>query len=62
MDDDRNVSLKEGAKQFVGVSPYTLRRWSVYERRIPYIKLGRRILFRVGDLRAFVKAGRIEAK
>ncbi len=38
------VNLDEGAK-YLGLQPSTLRRW-IYERRIAYVKLGRRVLFR----------------
>lgn len=38
------INLDDGAK-YLGLQPSTLRRW-VYEKRISYVKLGRRVLFR----------------
>ena len=35
----------DDAARFLGLQPSTLRRW-VYEKRIGYVKLGRRVLFR----------------
>lgn len=37
-------------------------RTCVFERRITFHKLGRRVFFAPEDLDAFVKAGRVEAK
>jgi excisionase family DNA binding protein len=61
MTDDRNVSLEEGAER-LGISPHTLRAWSVYQRRLPFLRMGRRILFKVSDLDAFERQHRVEAK
>jgi len=35
----------DDAARFLGLQPSTLRRW-IYEKRIGYVKLGRRVLFR----------------
>jgi len=50
--EDRNLSLKEAAAK-LGVAPLTLRRMAVYQRRLPYLKVGRKLLFRPRDLDAF---------
>jgi Helix-turn-helix domain len=55
------LSLEEGAA-FLGVSPYTLRAWSVYQNRIPFFRLGRKLVFDVLDLQRFLTANRVEAK
>lgn len=55
-----NLSLAEGAKR-LGVSPHTLRTWAKYQRRIPYMRLGRRLLFDPRDLEAFEARCRVEA-
>lgn len=57
----RNLGLEEAAKR-LGVSPHTLRVWAKYQRRLPYLRLGRRILFSPRDLDAFEASCRIEAK
>jgi excisionase family DNA binding protein len=55
----KHLSLLE-AGPLLGVSPYTLRAW-VREGRIPYIRVGRRIVFDPRDLEAFVQAARINS-
>lgn len=52
MTDSANLDLRSAAER-LGVSPYTLRRWSLYQRRLPVLRLGRRLLFRPRDLEAF---------
>lgn len=42
------------AAQCLRLQPSTLRRW-VYERRISYVKLGRRVLFRKDVLDDLIK-------
>ena len=48
------IGIDDGAR-YLGLQPSTLRRW-VYERRIPYVKLGRRVLFRKEVLDELVKS------
>jgi excisionase family DNA binding protein len=50
--EDNNLSLPEAAAR-LGVSRHTLRTWSVYQRRLPFLRLGRRVLFRRRDIEAF---------
>ena len=57
----RNLSLKPAARR-IGVSPFTLRAWSIYQGRIAFIRLGRRVLFATTDLDAFVARHRIAAR
>jgi excisionase family DNA binding protein len=56
-----NLSLEVAAAR-LGVSPHTLRAWAIYQHRVPYLRLGRRVLFRPADLEAFERAGLVEAK
>jgi len=55
-----NLSLRAAAER-LGVAPLTLRRWAVYQRRIPFLRLGRRLLFRQRDLEAFEQANLVAA-
>jgi excisionase family DNA binding protein len=52
MTESRNLSLREASTR-LGVSPLSLRRWAVYQNRLPYLRVGRRILFRPHDLETF---------
>jgi excisionase family DNA binding protein len=54
------LSLVEGAKE-LNLSIHTLRAWT-YQKKIPFVRLGRRILLRREDLENLVKKNLIEAK
>jgi excisionase family DNA binding protein len=54
------LDLREGAKE-LKLSIHTLRAWT-YQKRIPFVRLGRRILLRREDLEELVKRNVIEAK
>lgn len=54
------LNLREGAKE-LKLSIHTLRAWA-YQKRIPIVRLGRRVLLRREDLEAFIKKNLIEAK
>jgi excisionase family DNA binding protein len=55
-----NLSLVDAAAR-LGVSSHTLRFWAVYKHRLPYLRLGRRILFAARDLAEFEERSRVEA-
>jgi len=54
------LDLREGARE-LKLSIHTLRAWT-YQKRIPFVRLGRRILLRREDLEEFVKKNVIQAK
>ena len=54
------LNLKEGARE-LKLSIHTLRAWT-YQKRIPFVRLGRRVLLRREDLEEFVKKNVVEAK
>jgi excisionase family DNA binding protein len=56
-----NVSLRAAARM-VGVSPHTLRTWAVYQHRLGFYRMGRRLLFAPADLEAFVALHRVAAR
>jgi excisionase family DNA binding protein len=53
------LTVKEAANR-LGTAERFIRRL-VFERRIPYTKLGRHVRIAARDLDAFVRAGRVEA-
>jgi excisionase family DNA binding protein len=59
MPNDALMSLPEAA-QHLGVSRHTLRGW-IRQKRIAYVRLGRRVLFAPADVQKFVTAHRVEA-
>ncbi len=54
------LSLKEGAME-LKLSIHTLRSW-VYQKRIPFVRLGRRVLLRRQDLETLVSKNVVEAR
>ena len=56
---DRLLTVEEAADR-LGTSTRFVRRL-IFERRIPYTKLGRHVRIAASDLDAFIAAGRIEA-
>ena len=58
---DANLSLRQAAER-LGVSRHTLRTWSVYQHRVPFLRLGRRIVFTLRDLEEFERRCRVPAR
>jgi excisionase family DNA binding protein len=56
---DRLLTVEEAADR-LGTSVRFVRRL-VFQRRIPYVKVGRHVRIATGDLEAFIQAGRVEA-
>jgi excisionase family DNA binding protein len=59
MQTDHLLNVDQAAAR-LGVSKYTLRGW-LFQRRLPYVKLGRRVLIDPSDLDRFIETSRIEA-
>jgi excisionase family DNA binding protein len=49
------------AAEILGVSRYTLNAWTS-QRKIPFVKLGRRRLFDTTDLQAWIEKNKISAR
>ena len=60
LDHQKLYSVPEAA-DFLNISIHTLRAW-ISQRRIPFIKLGRRVCFRPEELNAFINSCAVEAK
>jgi excisionase family DNA binding protein len=56
----RLLNISEAA-EFLGISKTTLRGWSS-KRKIPFVKVGRRVLFNAADLIRFVQANTVAAR
>lgn len=56
----RNLSVDEAAVR-IGVSPFTVRTW-LRQRRIPFIRAGRRILIAPQEIERFLAANTVSAK
>lgn len=54
------INVPEAAKT-LRISKFTLRSW-VYAKKIPTVRLGRRVLFDKGDLEAFVNKHKVNPK
>ena len=53
------LSVDEVAPE-LGISPFTVRRW-VAERKIPFYRIGGRIVFDRKDVEAFLARSRVES-
>jgi excisionase family DNA binding protein len=53
------LSIEEGAVK-LGISPLTMRAW-IRQRRIPCVRLGRRVLLDPQDVENFIDANRVKA-
>jgi excisionase family DNA binding protein len=51
----------QDAATFLAVSTSTLYGW-VYQRRIPFVKLGRALRFEMAELQKFIQANRFQAR
>ena len=54
------LNVNQAAKE-LKISIHTLRSW-IYQRRLPYVKLGRKCPFKQEDLEAFVNRSMVKAK
>ncbi len=54
------LSVAEAAP-LLGVSVFTVRAW-IRQRRLPFFRVGRRIVFDREDLEAFLRAHRVEVR
>jgi len=54
------LDLREGAKE-MKISIHPLRVW-IYQKRLPFVRLGRRVLLRREDIEDFIKKNLVEAK
>ncbi|MCI0721079.1 MAG: helix-turn-helix domain-containing protein [Acidobacteria bacterium] len=57
----RLMDVKEAAKQMLNVSPWTVRLW-IRQGKLPFVRLGRRVLLDPKDLRAFIDENRTRRK
>ena len=44
------------AADYLGIAPQTLRNWRHLKKGPSYVKLGRRVLYRLEDLKAFMES------
>jgi excisionase family DNA binding protein len=58
--ESRLITIKEAAS-YLAVSVSTLYGW-VWQRRIPFIKMGRALRFDRADLEQFVQANRVQPR
>lgn len=54
------ISVQEAA-ELLGISRWTIERWKALNK-IPYVRLGRRTLFCIDDLRDFVEAHKVPTR
>ena len=60
MMEKRLLNIKE-ASEYLGVKENTLYCW-VSQKKIPYVKLGRKTLFDIEDLNRFIEENKVKAE
>jgi hypothetical protein len=55
----RNLLDEKEAAEILGLSVQTLRNDRATKRRIPYVKIGKSVRYKVEDIAAVIEAGRI---
>jgi DNA-binding transcriptional MerR regulator len=53
---------EDSASRRLGISSSTLRSWRSQKIGVPYVRAGRRVLYLVSDLDAFLKSNRVETE
>lgn len=53
-DDDDRLLDRGDAAEFLGLSPNTLAVWAMAGKHIPVVRFGRRVKYRMGDLREYI--------
>ncbi|MEP0826919.1 MAG: helix-turn-helix domain-containing protein [bacterium] len=60
MTSDRRFLTKRQVASLLGLSIYTIDAWVSQRREIPFVKMGRRVMFDVKDVNAWVEKNRME--
>jgi len=50
---------KKEVAEFLGLSIYTIDSWVSERREIPFIKMGRRVMFDINDVRIWIEENKI---
>jgi excisionase family DNA binding protein len=58
MEGSKLLSVEEAATK-LGISPLTMRAW-LRQRRLPFVRLGRRVLLHPEDIENFVDTNRVK--
>jgi len=59
--DLKEISVREKkAAEMIGISVHTLRQWRSQGKYIPFIKVGRSVLYRVSDLENFLNQHKVK--
>ncbi|MDA3851243.1 MAG: helix-turn-helix domain-containing protein [Spirochaetaceae bacterium] len=56
---EKLLSKKEVA-EMLGLSIYTIDKWVSLKQKLPYIRLGRRVLFQLSDVEEYLITQRVE--
>ncbi len=57
---EKLLNVKEAAEK-LNISPHTIRAW-VFQKRLPYVRLGRRIGLKAEDIDSFITRNYIQAR
>jgi excisionase family DNA binding protein len=56
----RQFLNKKELAAYLGLSIFTINSWVSQRREVPFVKMGRRVMFDMGDVRAWVDANKVQ--
>lgn len=56
----RQFLTKKELAVFLGLSVFTIDSWVSQRREIPFVKMGRRVMFDMNDVRVWVEANNVQ--
>lgn len=51
---------KKELAEYLGLSVFTIDSWVSQRREVPFVKMGRRVMFDIGDVQAWVEANKVQ--
>lgn len=58
----RDFLNKKELSEFLGLSIFTIDSWVSERREIPYIKMGKRVMFDINDVQKWIEKNKISPK
>ena len=56
----RQFLTKKELADYLGLSVFTIDSWVSQRREVPFVKMGRRVMFDMEDVRAWVEANKVQ--
>ena len=57
---EKQFLTKKELADYLGLSVFTIDSWVSQRREVPFVKMGRRVMFDMGDVRTWVEANKVQ--